>query len=295
MKRKLCIIWILALTMICMSQALCEQTVWDCPECGKNGNTRSFCGRCGHPAPWMSELPDTDNSLPSVAKCAGTIRELSNQADTLIQLASAWTEQTFPQTLDSLPGFPKIVVDLAKNAMEQVPVLEKKENQYILRFPYEVEKWFEYLPDDFSKEHSMSCDYSNGESTVGSFELTQEAADAYSFTLPSQVELSDILDFNLYSAGRKTGMERWEPHLLFVYNAIGENKTECWLISLLLEDYYREYNLCVDCGYAWPEENEPICKEVAVEISTKDGNGWMIELIYDMESGQLKKWECFGR
>ena len=36
-----------------LNAALCEQTVWDCPECGRTGNTGNYCGNCAHPAPWM--------------------------------------------------------------------------------------------------------------------------------------------------------------------------------------------------------------------------------------------------
>ena len=30
-----------------------EAAAWDCPECGRTGNTGNFCGGCAHPAPWM--------------------------------------------------------------------------------------------------------------------------------------------------------------------------------------------------------------------------------------------------
>ena len=26
---------------------------WDCPGCGRTGNTGNYCGRCAHPAPWI--------------------------------------------------------------------------------------------------------------------------------------------------------------------------------------------------------------------------------------------------
>lgn len=31
--------------------SLGETTVWNCPECGRTGNTGNFCGGCGYPAP----------------------------------------------------------------------------------------------------------------------------------------------------------------------------------------------------------------------------------------------------
>ena len=30
-----------------------EQVSWDCPECGRKGITRNYCGGCGYPAPWI--------------------------------------------------------------------------------------------------------------------------------------------------------------------------------------------------------------------------------------------------
>ena len=41
------VIFVLTMTV----SAVCERVAWDCPECGKKGNTGKFCGGCGHPAP----------------------------------------------------------------------------------------------------------------------------------------------------------------------------------------------------------------------------------------------------
>ncbi len=43
--------------------SLSETAPWNCPECGREGNTGNFCGFCGHPAPWL-ETP-TDSGSPS--------------------------------------------------------------------------------------------------------------------------------------------------------------------------------------------------------------------------------------
>ena len=49
-----------------MNTALCEQAAWDCPECGRTGNTGNFCGKCMHPAPWNSlELKERIEELES--------------------------------------------------------------------------------------------------------------------------------------------------------------------------------------------------------------------------------------
>lgn len=47
------ILWLWAL--FCSQDAEAEQTPWDCPDCGRTGITRNYCGGCGHPAPWVEE------------------------------------------------------------------------------------------------------------------------------------------------------------------------------------------------------------------------------------------------
>ena len=44
---------LLLATTFFLNAALCEQIAWDCPECGRMGNTGNYCGNCAHPAPWM--------------------------------------------------------------------------------------------------------------------------------------------------------------------------------------------------------------------------------------------------
>ena len=51
------IIIALALLFV-MNSALCEQGTWDCPECGRTGNTGNYCGNCRHPAPWIENSQD---------------------------------------------------------------------------------------------------------------------------------------------------------------------------------------------------------------------------------------------
>ena len=51
---KLVISAIAAVIMMCIFFiAHGENTVWDCPECGKIGNIGNYCGKCAHPAPWL--------------------------------------------------------------------------------------------------------------------------------------------------------------------------------------------------------------------------------------------------
>ena len=38
-----------------------EQASWDCPGCGRTGNTGNYCGSCAHPAPWLES--DNESTL----------------------------------------------------------------------------------------------------------------------------------------------------------------------------------------------------------------------------------------
>ena len=55
-KKRIAIITVTIVFMLVMTiTGLCERVTWDCPECGKKGNTGKFCGGCGHPAPSNDE------------------------------------------------------------------------------------------------------------------------------------------------------------------------------------------------------------------------------------------------
>ena len=61
------------LTKLCFSTALCENNVfWNCPECGRSGNTGNYCGNCGHPAPWI----ETEPSPTGQSEVSGSSKEL---------------------------------------------------------------------------------------------------------------------------------------------------------------------------------------------------------------------------
>ena len=51
------------MVMLLMPTALSEHTAWDCPECGRTGNTGNYCGGCAHPAPWLqSDTQETEDT-----------------------------------------------------------------------------------------------------------------------------------------------------------------------------------------------------------------------------------------
>ena len=52
----------------------CEQDAWDCPECGKTGNTDLFCGICAHPAPWVRTETELEVPEPIAIRIGDVIR-----------------------------------------------------------------------------------------------------------------------------------------------------------------------------------------------------------------------------
>ena len=56
-RRALSVILILLLLSVAVLSAYCDEENWDCPVCGKKGNTGKFCGSCGQPAPTLSPVP----------------------------------------------------------------------------------------------------------------------------------------------------------------------------------------------------------------------------------------------
>ena len=50
---------ILMFFVVSLSPVQSEREPWTCPNCGKTGNTRNFCGKCGQPAPENTEITST--------------------------------------------------------------------------------------------------------------------------------------------------------------------------------------------------------------------------------------------
>ena len=62
MTRLLLMIMFISLMFFSLA-AYSESSTWDCPECGRTGNTGNYCGGCAHPAPWLN----TSTESPSPA------------------------------------------------------------------------------------------------------------------------------------------------------------------------------------------------------------------------------------
>ena len=61
--RKVILIIAVFLVFACVVSAA-EESSWDCPDCGRKGNTGSFCGGCGRPVPVETPLPTPEVTPP---------------------------------------------------------------------------------------------------------------------------------------------------------------------------------------------------------------------------------------
>ena len=70
--------WVSVLCYSCLGAVGAEQLTWDCPECGRTGNTRKYCGGCGHqapsPTPTPTPTPTKATATPKVAEPTEVIK-----------------------------------------------------------------------------------------------------------------------------------------------------------------------------------------------------------------------------
>ena len=82
---------IIFILVLLISAALCEQATWDCPVCGKTGNTGEYCGGCANPMPVQEKTAEP------------TTKEKLKQFRTIGNIV---TFGNYPQTADSTDNTP---------------------------------------------------------------------------------------------------------------------------------------------------------------------------------------------
>ena len=60
----LCVLIIILLFAVFPSN--CESYAWNCPQCGRTGNTGNYCGGCAYPAPWLETDPEPKSGKQSI-------------------------------------------------------------------------------------------------------------------------------------------------------------------------------------------------------------------------------------
>lgn len=67
------LVFILLFVSILCFAAYSEHEPWNCPECGRTGNTGNYCGGCAHPAPWLEAEEDNSTDIPRDFSAVGNI------------------------------------------------------------------------------------------------------------------------------------------------------------------------------------------------------------------------------
>ena len=66
---------VVLLALVCLLAVMAngERAAWDCPECGRKGNTGKFCGNCAHPAPEAAPAHNEGVNMASFGHEVGDI------------------------------------------------------------------------------------------------------------------------------------------------------------------------------------------------------------------------------
>lgn len=96
-----------------------EVKTWDCSMCGRTGNTGVYCSACGNPAPVDEAGEVNDASWMKAPAWPDTmfafnmsVDEMDQRVKELLQKATGWDEASFPQTIDEFPLFPENLSDI---------------------------------------------------------------------------------------------------------------------------------------------------------------------------------------
>lgn len=60
-----CVNVVFIIVLLVIPMAIGEHIAWDCPGCGRTGNTGNYCGSCAHPAPWIESDKNDEGSADS--------------------------------------------------------------------------------------------------------------------------------------------------------------------------------------------------------------------------------------
>ena len=171
----------LVLSML-FSAAVCpglaEATTWDCPQCGRSGNTGKYCGSCAHPAPWMENVFWFD--IPEAT--------LNEKTKSLAEESKKWTQKTCPQTINAFPLIPAGLLeqkDTIKNA-ESFLYNDGKRRVWKTNVP-------SYYPDDWQGNGPYLLDDMNGMTDRKHFDVLTDG----NYAIPEDVREKDIKGFAL--------------------------------------------------------------------------------------------------
>lgn len=137
-----CIMIVLAMCVSLIANG--EYSSWDCPKCGRTGNTENYCEECGTarleestPSESMEksapELPQTENLSGSPMLFSKTTKDLAPDLISVWNEANEWTIDTAPKTIQKLPLLPDNWEKIVQWVRKLKISLKKNEENYEIK------------------------------------------------------------------------------------------------------------------------------------------------------------------
>ena len=281
MIRKRIMTWIILIvwvTLLIIPAALCEQSVWDCPECGRTGNTGNYCGGCAHPAPWLTGETQT-TVLDKTSAIFGLnllVDDFDQKAQLLIDQAKTWTEKSAPQNLDSFPLIPESVFQLYNEIAADPIKLEKRDSQYYLTTTIHD------IVSDWSPDYQyIQLEYVRG-NALQRVDLTRVDDHTYTFSLPSGVKIDEIdlsWSYNWYSIGSSN----WQEVLQIEHKITNGKINDDLFVGIILSN--NSYSLSWYPGFSVYDRYDK--NILSIDVCSYVPNQRIWDLDYNTKTGKL--------
>lgn len=257
--------------------AACEGSSWDCPGCGRKGNTGNYCGSCAHPAPWLSPAAETPvpNIGPVVFGLDIPLEDFEQAADSLFHQAKTWTKESAPQALDSFPLMPDAVFRLYEKIKADPILLTKKGSQYYL-----TTSIHDIVSDLSWDTRYITLRYLQNNAWKN-MELIREDDHKYSFPLPEGVEIDKVKLSWDYGKHRVRSTD-WNETIQIERQILGGKITDDVFVGITLSNdtYSISWYPCFSY-YGYNKDT------VSIDIYSFDPNQRIWQLDYNIQTGQL--------
>lgn len=264
--------------LLVVPTVLCEQSTWNCPECGRTGNTGNYCGGCAHPAPWLSgETQTTDIDKTSVIFGLNLLADdFDQQAQLLIDQAKTWTEKSAPQTMGSFPLIPESVFQLYNDIAADPIKLEKRDSQYYLTTTIHdiVSDWFpdnQYIQLEYVRDNAWQR-----------VDLTRVDDYSFTFSLPDGVKIDEIdLSWSYY--WYSIGSSDWREVLQIKHKIKNGKINDDLFVGIILSN--NSYSLSWYPGFSVYNRYDK--NIISIDIYSFVPNQRIWELDYNTKTGKL--------
>ncbi len=245
-----------------------ENTVWDCPNCGRTGNTGKYCGSCAHSAPWPEESVTPSSN---VFWFNFSEDDLYEKADSLFEEAARWSKETCPQTIDSFSLLPVGLIEQYNSIRNAGSKLYNNGTQYI--WETNVESFF---PDNCEWGSTFLQYDENGVCGNKDFDIIANGV----YAIPEGVSEKDIQGFGVY---RDLDLGYYAVSYSYTNEFLGkyENINRFIDVVVILQDKPNQRNIMWATG-----KNRQTRKEY-LGISLTSNSGCDCHLTYDIQTRKL--------